>query len=139
MGFRRGIRRGPVCHPHEPNKNQMACAAPVAARRQAACCTLPWQNHRHALKFSSCQVAGLPRRLPWKSQATLSHSVLCIHPDDVAFHVYNVTFEILNTPGDCSNKIRLSSDGSLTWAGQGAGKTQIFYINPPDWAATREG
>lgn len=75
MGFRRGIRRGPVCHPHEPNKNQMACAAPVAARRQAACRALPRQNHRRALKFSSCQVAGLPRRLPRKSQATLSHSV----------------------------------------------------------------
>lgn len=56
-------------------KNQMACAAPVAARRQVTCRALPLKNHRRALKFSSGQVAGLPRCLPRKSQATLSHSV----------------------------------------------------------------
>lgn len=68
-------------------KNQMACAAPVAARRQATCRALPLKNHRRALKFSSGQVAGLPRRLPRKSQATLSHSAVLIL---VVLHLHDV-------------------------------------------------
>lgn len=68
-------------------KNQMACAAPVAARRQATCRALPLKNHRRALKFSSGQVAGLPRRLPRKSQATLSHSADTILTNLICRHI----------------------------------------------------